>query len=78
MFGRGAALAQEDAFWKLVLANTNTFFSAGNNNYLAVGANDSRLNMEGLGCAVSLMMKQVDDVGLPINVVPRFWSCRRN
>ena len=75
MFGRGAALAQENAFWTLVLANTGSFFATGNSNYLSgvtVGTNDSRLNMEGLGRAVSLMLKQVDDVGLPINVVPRF------
>ena len=75
MFGRGAALAQEDAFWKLVLANTGNFFAAGNSNYLSgatVGTNDSRLNMEGLGRAVAAMLKQVDDVSLPINVVPRF------
>ena len=75
MFGRGAALAVENAFWTLVLGNTGSFFAAANSNYLSgvtVGTNDSRLNMEGLTRAVAQMMKQVDPAGYPINVIPRF------
>ena len=35
MCGRGSALAVEKAFWTLLLANANSFFAAGNNNYIS-------------------------------------------
>ncbi len=75
MFGRGAALAVENAFWTLVLANTGSFFGTTNSNYLSgttVGTNDSRLDVEGLSRAYSQMMKQVDPAGYPVNILPRF------
>ena len=69
-FGRGAALALEELFWTLVLANTGSFFDAENNNYLD-GA-DSELGVTGLGKAVEAFLKQVDADGNPIAVIPRF------
>ena len=70
ILGRGAALALEDAFCTLVLANTSTFFGTGNNNYIS-GA-DTALSLTALGKGVETMLKQVDADGNPTNVVPRY------
>jgi len=70
MLGRGSAVAIEQAFWTLVLANTASFFHADNNNYISGGT--SVLASTGLGLAVAEMLKQTDANGDPINVVPRF------
>lgn len=70
MLGRGSAVAIEQAFWTLVLANTGSFFAGGNDNYISGGT--SVLSNTGLGLAVQAMLKQIDQDGNPINVVPRF------
>lgn len=68
--GRGSALALEEAFWTLVLANTGSFFGAGNKNFID-GAG-SALSLAGLGLGVAAMLDATDDNGKPINVVPRW------
>jgi hypothetical protein len=70
ILGRGAALAVEDAFWTLVLANTGNFFGAGNKNY-ATGATTA-LSDAGLAQAVQKFRDQVDPNGYPIAVSPKF------
>jgi hypothetical protein len=67
MLGRGAAIALEELFWTLVLANTSNFFHADKNNLI-----DDPLASEGLGVAVETMLKLVDADGHPVNVVPRY------
>ena len=66
--GRGAAQALEENFWKLVLANTGSFFSAAAGNYID-GAT-SALGLTGLGLAVQAMRKQADDRGHPLALQP--------
>lgn len=73
LLGRGAATALEEAFWTLVLANTGSFFVAGNNNYQD-GAGTA-LGIDSLGTAVATMLKQTDQNGYPISVLPRFLVC---
>jgi phage major head subunit gpT-like protein len=68
IIGRGAAVALEELFWKLVLANTGSFFSGAN--YLSGGT--SVLALTGLGLAVAKMRQQTDAHGAPIVVVPKF------
>lgn len=70
MLGRGAALAIEEVFWTLVLANTGSFFSVGNNNLLTGAGSD--LDAASLGDAVQLFLEQTDAEGKPIGVTPRF------
>jgi hypothetical protein len=75
MFGRGAALAQEDKFWSMVLANSDSFFAGANANYLSgttAGPTNSAISLEGMQNAVATMLRQVDDAGYPVNIVPRF------
>lgn len=67
LLGRGAAIALEELFWQLVLLNTGNFFHANNANLI-----DDVLDSDGLGAAVEAMLKQVDDQGHPVNVIPRF------
>lgn len=70
MFGRGAALAVEEVFWTLVLANTGSFFHANNKN-LITGAT-SVLGATGLGLGVQKFLEQTDANGKPIGVVPKW------
>jgi len=70
MIGRGAALALEDAFFTLVLANTGSFFSTANKNYVE-GASYV-LGSEGLKKAVETFRKQTDADGNPIAMIPKF------
>jgi hypothetical protein len=70
MFGRGAALAIEETFWTLVLANTGSFFHANNKN-LITGAT-SVLGATGLGLGVQKFLEQTDANGKPIGVVPKW------
>lgn len=70
IIGRGAGLAIEDAGWTLVLANTNTFFGAGNNNYIE-GAG-TVLGSAGLGSAVEKLLKQTDRNSKPILLDGRY------
>lgn len=70
MIGRGAAIVVEEAFWTLVLANTGSFFGAGNGNYQE-GAT-TYLAIASLGTAVTLMRKMEDPQGHSIAVVPKF------
>ncbi len=66
MLGRGAALKLEDLFWTLVLANTGSFFSAGNGNYID-GATTA-LSTAGLDQASQALEEQEDADGNPILV----------
>jgi len=66
LLGRGAALKVESLFWALVIANTDTFFGSGNNNYID-GA-DTVLSATGLDEAVQTLEDQTDPDGNPILV----------
>jgi len=70
MLGRGAAIAIERKFWKLVLNNANNFFHADNRNLLT-GAG-SALDGDSLGDGVQKFLEQTDTEGNPIGVVPNF------
>jgi len=70
MIGRGAALALEDAFWTLVLANTGNFFSAGNGNY--VTGSTYVLGDDGLAKAVETLRKQTDADGNHLLLEPKY------
>lgn len=70
MFGRGAALAVEQAFWTLVLANTGSFFSGGNANYQS-GASTA-LSIDSLSAAEVLLAEMEDDDGNPVLVQGRY------
>jgi len=70
MIGRGAAVTLEELFWKLVLANTSSYFSGGNGNYIS--GSDTVLGITGLGSAVKIMREQTDTFGTPIVVEPKF------
>jgi ribosomal protein L12E/L44/L45/RPP1/RPP2 len=67
-FGRGAALAREEAGAKLIMDNTGSFFVAGHKN-LSTGAGTT-LTSAGLTAAVQLMEEQVDADGNPVMVLP--------
>jgi hypothetical protein len=69
MLGRGSALTIEKLFWTLVLANTNTFFGSGNNNYIS-GAT-TVLGITSLSQAVAKFRQQVDVDKNPILVEPK-------
>jgi hypothetical protein len=70
MCGRGSALAVEKAFWTLLLANTGSFFAAGNNNYIS-GAT-TNLTSVALAQAVAAFRNQVDPQGNPILLAPKY------
>jgi len=70
LIGRGSALTIEQTFWTLVLANTGSFFSAGNKNYISGAA--TVLDSNGLSKGVEQFLKQTDSEGDPILVEPRF------
>jgi len=70
MMGRGAALALEEAFWTLVLANTSTYFGSDNANYIS-GATTT-LTSAGLAQAVPKLSKQTDADGKPILVEGKY------
>lgn len=65
-FGRGAALAVEQAFWTLVIANTGSFFTANNGNYIT-GAT-TNLSIAGLTAAEQALEEQTDADGHPVLV----------
>lgn len=67
MIGRGAALALEEAFWTLVLANTGNFFHADNANLIT-----AVLGSAGLGTASQTLEDQVDEQGKPILIMGRY------
>ena len=67
--GMGAAEAIADAVWSLLLSNPNSFFSAGNNNYLA-GA-ETALSVDSLTLAEILFGEQTKPNGRPLGVSPR-------
>jgi len=69
-FGRGAARTKEEMLWTLVLANTGSYFAAGNKNY-KTGAT-SALGYSGLGVAEQTLAEQTDQDGKPILVVGRY------
>jgi len=68
MFGRLAAIAIEQALYKLLLANTGNFFHSDNGNLLTGGG--SALGLTALGAAVSAMRKQTDPTGAPVLARP--------
>ena len=68
--GRGAAVALEEKFWQLVLANTGTFFGSGNANYIS-GAGTA-LDISSLGAAVTKMRQAVDANGVPVLLTPKY------
>lgn len=70
MFGRGSALAVENLFWTLVLANTGTFFGTGNANYIS-GAT-TNLSAAGLKQAVQALEEQVDQDDNPIMIQGKY------
>ena len=70
IIGRGAAVALEELFWKLVLANTSNFFHGDNDNYID-GA-DSALSITSLSSAVIKIRKQVDTEDTPVMVSPKY------
>lgn len=71
--GRGAAIALEQAFWTLVLANAGSFVGSANSN-VATGT-DSALSAISLAAGVALFLKQVDKDGNPISVLPKYLVC---
>jgi len=70
MIGRGAALALEDAFWTLVLANTGNFFSAANGNLVTGSA--YALGDDGLAKAVETLRKMTDADGNHLLLEPKY------
>ncbi len=70
LIGRGAALALEQAFWTLVLANTSDFFGTSNSNYIS-GATTT-LASAGLKAAVKTFRQLTDADGNPIMVAPKY------
>ena len=66
MFGRGAALAVENGFWSLVLANTGSFFSAGNDNY--ANGTATALSISSVSAAEEMLAEMEDQDGNPILV----------
>ncbi len=70
LLGRGSATRLESLFWTLVLANTGSFFGAGNNNYID-GA-DTALSITGLAAAVTALRQLVDSNGDPISILPKY------
>jgi len=70
MLGRGAALAIENAFWTLVLANSGSFFGSGNSNYIS-GAG-TVLQASALATAVQTIRQLTDADGKPIAITPKF------
>ena len=70
MIGRGAALALEQAFWTLVLANTSDFFGTGNSNYIS--GSTTTLTSTGLKAAIKTFRQLTDADGNPIMVIPKY------
>lgn len=68
MLGRGGALALEETFWALVIANTANFFHANNGNLLTGGA--SALSATSLASAVQKFLEQTDTEGKPVSAIP--------
>jgi phage head maturation protease len=66
IIARGSGLKMENVFWTLVLGNAGSFFSEANGNQV-----DDVLALEGLGAAVTMMRKLVDEDGQPIGVEPK-------
>lgn len=72
MFGRMARLAPEEAFFTLLLANTGSFFSAGNNNLItgAGGVLTAANVLAAITLAETAFRNQVDSSGKPILTPP--------
>jgi hypothetical protein len=72
MFGRMARLAPEEAFFTLLLANTGSFFSAGNNNLItgAGGVITAANVLAAITLAETSFRNQVDSSGKPILTPP--------
>jgi len=66
--GRGAALALNTVFWTEFMANTASFFTAGNNNY-AEGATTA-LSVDALTTAEAMFFNQTDPDGNPLGINP--------
>ena len=64
--GMGAAEAIADAVWGLLLSNPNSFFSAGNKNYLT--GVDTALSVESLTAAEVAFCEQTKPNGRPLGV----------
>lgn len=69
LIGRLSALAMEEAFFVLLLANTGSFFGTGNKNYFE-GA-DSALSIDAISTGRQKFVDQVDVNSKPIGVFPR-------
>jgi hypothetical protein len=67
MIGRGAALALEEAFWTLVLANTGSYFHSNNANLIT-----AVLGSAGLGTASQTLEDQTDEDGNPVLIMGRY------
>lgn len=70
IMGRQSALALEDAFFTLLLANTGTFFGAGNKNYISGAA--TNLQISSLTTAEQTFLDQTDSDGKPVLITPAF------
>jgi len=70
VLGRGAAVALEEVFFTLVLANTGSFFSAANGNYVTGAA--YVLGIAGLNKAVQTLAEITDANGKPVLIMPKF------
>jgi len=65
MFGRGCGLLKEELFFTLLLANTGSFFSADNSNYIT-----DALDSDALTTAEATLLDMEDADGKPIMVDP--------
>lgn len=68
LIGRMSALRLQEEVYGLLLANINSFFGVGNNNYFE-GA-DSALSIGSLTVAEQMFMDQVDSDGKPVAITP--------
>ena len=69
LLGRGAALKEMDLFWALVIANTDSFFGASNNN---VNTAALGINLAGYNAMNSLIELQKDTYDNEIYIEPRY------
>ncbi|MEZ6233417.1 MAG: hypothetical protein R3B68_04435 [Phycisphaerales bacterium] len=68
LIGRMSALKREEAVFELLLANPDSFFSAGNKNYIS-GA-DTALSIDALTKGEQQFLDQTDSEGKPILLTP--------
>jgi DNA-nicking Smr family endonuclease len=67
--GQSAYNSRENDFWALVLANTDDFFSDGNNNIVTDG---DVLSIDGITAAEQIFMEQTSIDGTPANIMGRY------